>query len=224
MTRHKDSPLVQPPGLGRKDNRATHQGRVVTRMPYHKETAQLRLPAETRNGPHSVNDGVWWPKQPALFASHEVLDCPVPVFGRLPKGFLTRLALPQLMVSRNDVLHVCSGSLREKWTVDVRLVVRPRVVGDGSFLPFRSNAFPAVLLDPPYTPAWARQYGTKYPPTYPLLREAARVVVGGGRIGVLHFLVPFPPKGTRILKVFGVSCGVGYQMRAFTVFEKERSA
>ena len=118
------------------------------------------------------------------------------------------------------MLHVCSGSLRLPWTVDIRPEVKPWIVADGCALPLQDSSFPAVLLDPPYVPAWARQYGTRYPPTYPLLREAARVVRRGGRIGILHFLVPFPPKGTKIVKVLGVSVGVGYQMRAFTVYER----
>jgi hypothetical protein len=96
--RHKDSPLVGAPGLKRADGRATHQGRIE-RMPYHKSTAEPGA------------DGSWRPKQPALFAINEVLDCPVAVFGRLPRGFLTRIALPLLKAPRDEVLHVCS-----RWT------------------------------------------------------------------------------------------------------------
>jgi len=177
-------------------------------MPYHKSTATID------------EGGAWRPKQPALFAANEVLDCPVAVFGRLPKGFLTRIALPWLQAPRSEVLHVCSGSLRERYTVDIRPEVKPWLVADGAALPLADNSFAAVLLDPPYVPAWARQYGTKYPPTYPLLREAVRVCKRGGRIGILHFLIPFTPKGTRLMKVFGISVGMGYQMRAFTVYEK----
>jgi SAM-dependent methyltransferase len=197
--------------------------RPPQRMPYHKSTAEIVEPQPmTHNQAQAFVNG-WRPKQPALFALNEVIDCPVAVFGRLPRGFLTKVALPMLRCPRQEVLHVCSGALREKYTVDIRPEVKPWLVADGAHLPLSDDSFAAVLLDPPYVPAWARQYGTKYPPTYPLLREAARVVKGGGRIGILHFLVPFPPKGTRLVKVFGVSVGMGYQMRAFTVYEKEAS-
>lgn len=168
-----------------------------------------------------VRNGVWFPKQPALFALNEVIECPVPVFGRMPKGFLTGVAQPILGVARDDILHICSGALRERWTVDIRPDVCPKVVADAWRLPFADNSFAAALLDPPYVPAWARQYGTKYPPTYPILREAVRVVRPGGRVGILHFLVPHSPKGVRLVKCWGVSTGMGYQMRAFTVFEKD---
>ncbi len=198
--------------------------RPTHRMPYHKSTAEIleRDPAATpmtHNQSQAYVNG-WRPKQPALFALNEVIDCPVAVFGRLPKGFLTRVALPWLKCARQEVLHVCSGSLREKYTVDIRPEVKPWLVADGANLPLAEASFAAALLDPPYVPAWARQYGTKYPPTYPLLREACRVVRPGGRIGILHFLVPFPPKNSKLIKVFGVSVGMGYQMRAFSVYEK----
>jgi hypothetical protein len=76
------------------------------------------------------NKGQWWPKQPALFAENEVIDCPVPVFGRLPKGFLGRVAEPQLRALRGEMLHVCSGSLRLPWTVDIRPEVKPTLWTD----------------------------------------------------------------------------------------------
>lgn len=184
------------------------------------------MPVHARSkGPHDVRGGgVWFPKQPALFVMNDVIECPVPVFGRLPRGFLKKAVLPVLGVPRDEVLHVCSGSLREKYTVDIRPETKPWLVADACALPLPDDSFAGVFLDPPYTPAWSRQYGTKYPPTYPLIREAYRVVKPGGRVAVFHFLVPLKPKGSRLVKVFGVTVGMGYQIRALTVFEKPEAA
>jgi hypothetical protein len=148
------------------------------------------------------------------------------VFGRFPKGWLRHILKLQLLgpVGRHQILHVCSGTLSatESWTVDVRPQARPRVVADGCALPFRDASFPAVLLDPPYSDQYARNlYGVENPRPSRLLREAARVVQPGGRIGLLHVAIPFAPPGCRLVKIYGVTMGVGFRIRAFTVYERE---
>ena len=149
------------------------------------------------------------------------------VFGRYPKGFLRHVIALQLLgdVRRDDILHVCSGTLgpEEKWTVDLRLEARPLVVATGTELPFRDATFRAVMMDPPYSDEYARNlYRTGMPRNSWLLKEAARVVVPGGRVGILHVAVPFSPPGCRLVKVFGISTGVGFRIRAFTVYEREQ--
>lgn len=151
------------------------------------------------------------------------------VFGRFPKGWLEHVLRLQLLgdVGRDDILHVASGTLgpSERWTVDIRPEAKPRIVADGTKLPVRDASFKAVLIDPPYSDEYARNlYGVDNPRPSWLLREAARVVVPGGRIGLLHVAVPFAPPGCRLLKVYGVSCGVGFRIRAFTVFERNQDS
>jgi hypothetical protein len=150
------------------------------------------------------------------------------VFGRYPKGFLRHALKVGLLgdVDRQDVLHVCSGTLSEteRWTVDLRPQARPRVIADGRSLPFRDASFPAVMLDPPYSDQYARNlYGVENPRPSWLLKEAARVVQPGGRIGMLHVAVPFAPPGCRLVKVYGVSTGVGFRVRGFTVYERQQA-
>lgn len=151
------------------------------------------------------------------------------VFGRFPKGFLDHVLATRWLgnVRRNEVLHVCSGTLSETetWTVDIRPEARPTVVADGRALPFRDGAFPAILLDPPYSEEYARNlYKQGNPRPSWLLKEAARVVAPNGRIGILHVAVPFAPPGCFLVGVWGVTIGVGFRIRALTIYEKEQPA
>lgn len=151
------------------------------------------------------------------------------IFGRFPKGWLDHILRLQLLgsVRRDEVLHVCSGTLgpTEKWTADIRHEAKPRVVADGAKLPFRSATFRAVICDPPYSDEYARNlYGVDNPRPSWLLREAARVVKPSGRIGLLHVAVPLAPPGCFLVGVWGVSCGVGFRIRAFTVFQRNQES
>ena len=144
------------------------------------------------------------------------------IFGRFPRGFLSYILRLRLLgdVPRKDILHICSGTLQEAWTVDVRAEARPRVQADGSHLPFRDASFKAVLMDPPYSDAYAKNlYGTENPRPSWLLREAVRVVVPGGRIGILHVALPFCP-GCDLVRVVPVSTGLGFRIRALTIYQR----
>lgn len=147
------------------------------------------------------------------------------VFGRYPKGFLAHVIKGQYLgeVRRDDILHVCSGTLgpEEKWTVDIRIEARPRLQANGIHLPFRGASFAAVMLDPPYSDEYAKSlYKTGSPRPSWLLKEAARVVRPGGRVGILHVAVPFAPPGCKLINVWGISTGVGFRIRALTVYER----
>jgi len=149
------------------------------------------------------------------------------VFGQFPYGFLTDVCRMQLLgdVARQDILHVCSGTLseHERWTVDVRAAARPAVIARGQALPFLDASFPAVLLDPPYTEEYARNlYRSEFPRPSHLLREAARVVKPGGRIGLLHIAVPITPDGCDFVQSFGVVPGPGFRIRAFTIYARRQ--
>lgn len=151
---------------------------------------------------------------------------PAPVFGRFPSGWLEYVLRQQYLgdVRRDDILHVCSGTLTERLTVDLRVEARPRIVANGMALPFKDGSFRAVLLDPPYEDDYAENlYGVKNPRPAWLLKEAARVLDGGGRIGFMHFLVPFSPPDCFLVNTYGISVGVGFKMKAFTVFQKKQT-
>lgn len=150
------------------------------------------------------------------------------VFGQFPYGWLKDVFRLRLLgeVDRNDVLHVCSGTLsaRERWTVDIRPAARPAVIADGAALPFGDATFGAILIDPPYSEAYARNlYGVEFPKPSHLLREAARVVKPQGRIGLLHVAVPITPPGCSFVTSFGVVPGPGFRIRAFTIYQRHQA-
>lgn len=167
--------------------------------------------------------GVHEARRPALWASTDCFAAPAPVFGAYPKGFVAQ-ASRWLGVGQGEVLHVCSGMLDPTdggVRVDLRQAARPTLRADGRALPLRDGCVRAVMIDPPYSVEYAQDlYGTDYPRPSHLLAEAVRVVRPGGRIGILHFLVPFPPADCRFVTVKGVSTGCGYRIRAFTIFER----
>lgn len=148
-------------------------------------------------------------------------------WGAFPQRFVP-WAVSQLHAVPTEVLHLCSGGLgpgHGRARVDLRRAARPDVVADARRIPFPADTFAAVLIDPPYTVEYARDlYGTEYPRPSHLLAEAARVVRPCGRIGILHFLVPMPPPRCRLEKVRGVTTGMGYRIRAYSVFVHEQDS
>jgi hypothetical protein len=179
-------------------------------------------------------DGTSWPARsltegkppgrPAIGFLYEDLGDmqPVPVFGMYPKHLVRQIA-QWLRCERREVLHVCSGGLGrgEGLRMDIRPDARPDVVADGRSLPLRTSSVAAVMIDPPYTEHYAAElYGVEYPRPAHLLAEASRVVRPNGRIAIVHYITPNPPRGCELVKVFGLSVGFGYPMRAVTIYQK----
>lgn len=203
-----------------------------TRPPHERGTnVGQRLPRRRVPG----TNGSWpsagaAPKRPAFFNLYGDLDeedlaKPAPVFGMYPRALIPKI-LPWLRCERREVLHVCSGALPrgEGIRVDIRRDAHPDILADGRHLPLADGSVAAVMLDPPYTVQYARDlYGVDYPLPSHLLAEASRVVRPNGRIAFVHTLVPMPPPGCHVVKVFGLSTGHGFHMRAVTIFEREQA-
>lgn len=148
---------------------------------------------------------------------------PTAVYGQYPRGLIAKM-LPWLLCERHEILHVCSGSLPpgEGIRVDVRPTAMPDILADGRKLPLPSGGTAAVMIDPPYSDAYARSlYGVGYPRPSHLLREAARVVRRGGRIAIVHYITPKPAPGTRFVKAFGLSTGFDMPMRAVSIYQRD---
>lgn len=209
-----------PAGIPREGDARLRNRRIANRLPGRRTPAQV-----ARDGGDQGNA----PRRPAVWNAVDTFHepQPTPVYGAFPQRFLP-WALRLLRAKPSEVLHVCSGMLTAAdvgggTRVDIRPDAQPDVVADGRDLPFDDASFAAALIDPPYSVEYARDlYGTEYPRPSHLLREAARVVRPCGRIGFVHYLVPNPPKGCRIISVRGVTQGCGYRIRALTIYEKDQ--
>ena len=176
----------------------------------------------------------------------------VKYYGAYPNGFLERARVLLGVTISDPLLHVCGGHARKypgargfgpnDRTLDVCGSVEPdyradaeeqlpRVVGHThlEIEPYAASTvavagWPAVLADPPYTPIDAQQYESKsYPQPNVVLRRMLAAVRLGGRVGMLHYVLPQPPReGVRFVACVGVIVGYNNRMRVFSVFEREQ--
>ena len=161
----------------------------------------------------------------------------VPYYGAFPNGSLERMRLPLGAQIQDEILFVCSGRVRDypcrgfgpnDKTVDIKRSLGPDFVMDVRLqLPKRRGGWRAMIVDTPYSREEARNYGTEdqYPEPDPLLRLCLEHTRAGGRVGVLHWQWPNPPKevdGCPIKEVFvlPMSTGRRSRWRGYVVFEK----
>lgn len=87
------------------------------------------------------------------------------------------------------------------------------------------HLWPAILMDPPYSEPDAEHYApgaSAYPSPNLLLKNALEAVRVGGRVGLLHYVLPQPPRGMDVRFVACISVYVGFnnRVRCFSVFER----
>lgn len=147
----------------------------------------------------------------------------MPDGGGYPKGFV-EWALAEMGCDDPDaVLHLCSGSMRTGVRVDIRPEMEPDIVADCRAVPLPDQSFDFIMIDPPYSEEYARNlYGTAdhYPLPNQILREACRLLRPNGKVGFLHFQVPMSNKPLRLVRVYGLTTGAGYAIRAWSLFER----
>lgn len=166
-------------------------------------------------------------------------------YGAYPSGFLSR-ARELLGVHMNDpILHVCGGRVRDypfrglgpnDRTLDLDPTLAPDFLQDarkplpfppGDLVPFANRGWPAILIDRPYTEDDATHYApgsATLPEPTALLRNALATVRPGGRVGMLDYFLPRPPKTARFVAAVGVIVGYGNRIRIYSVFERTAEA
>ena len=174
----------------------------------------------------------------------------VKYYGAYPNGFLERARALLGVTPFDPVLHVCGGRARQypaqprgfgpnDRTLDLDAALEPDFLQPATeLLPSlpcvqtpccsgcdTAHGWPALIADPPYTEADAEHYepGTKaFPSANSILRNMLTAVRVGGRVGMLHYVLPQPPRdGVRFVACVGVIVGYNNRMRVFSVFERE---
>ncbi len=175
----------------------------------------------------------------------------VKYYGAYPNGFLERARVFMPVTRLEPVLHVCGGMVKSypTWarlcpndvTVDIDPTTTPDVVWDVRDGVPPPHEFPAIvrgfisgsdwnygwrgiLIDRPYTEADAAHYNcgaAVLPPIKKLLADALHVCRIGGRVGVLDYVFPRPPReGVKLIAKVSVTVGFDNRDRCFSVFEK----
>lgn len=143
--------------------------------------------------------------------------------GGYPEGFIERAAQLLGCDDLASIVHLCSGSVKARFTFDIRADVGAAVRADVRWLPLRPGSVRFILVDPPYEQEYAEALwglGKKYPTPAMILRECAEVLEVGGRVGLLHQIVPGMPEQLRRIGTYGITTGVGYRIRALTIAER----
>lgn len=145
---------------------------------------------------------------------------------------------------KDPVLHVCGGKAklypykrgfgRNDKTLDLDADLNPDFVSDARLpFPVPNDVYTAkpcdpilwsgILIDPPYSIEDAAKYragSDAYPQPNLLLKNAFEVLPFGGRVGIIHYILPSPPKNSVFVAAVGVLCGFNNRIRIYSVFEK----
>ncbi len=162
----------------------------------------------------------------------------VKYYGAYPNGFLERARALLGVTPFDAVLHVCGGRAREypakprgfgpnDKTLDGDMALSPDFLQDAT-APLPGHSWPALIADPPYTMDDADHYAVgreRFPSANTILRNMLAVVRPGGRVGMLHYVLPQPPReGVKFVACVGVIVGYNNRMRVFSVFERSDEA
>ena len=86
-----------------------------------------------------------------------------------------------------------------------------------------TRTWAGILIDPPYSEVDAAHYAVGadvYPKPNALVANAFTVLPPGGRVGIIHYIWPSPPKDAILVAAVGILCGYNNRIRCYSVFEK----
>lgn len=160
----------------------------------------------------------------------------VKYYGAYPNGFLERARALLGVTPFDGILHVCGGKARDypakprgfgpnDQTLDLDETLKPDFLQTATeTLPGPPHGWKALIADPPYTWVDAEKYapgGKAFPSANLILKHMLAVVRVGGRVGMLHYILPQPPRdGVKFVACVGVIVGFNNRMRCYSVFER----
>lgn len=161
-------------------------------------------------------------------------------YGAYLGGFPERARALLGCTISDPVLHVCGGKAslypykRGFGPHDQTLDLDQSLLPD--FLQDARSPFPqypkslshgaywgGILIDPPYSEVDAAHYAPgsdKYPKPNQLIKNAFDALPVGRRVGIIHYILPSPPKNSVFVACVGVICGFNNRIRIYSVFEK----
>lgn len=147
-------------------------------------------------------------------------------YGQHPYGYLKKVKA--LFPDCKDAIHLCSGTVREDITVDLRHdtkggLVRPSIASDVQCLPFRPNSADLITIDPPYSKRDANvYYAVALISVQKAMKEALRVLRVGGFFCVLDVRYPSYHRshGWKLVGLIGICTGFGKTARWLSIFQK----
>ncbi len=163
-------------------------------------------------------------------------------YGAYLGGFPERARALLGTTVHDPVLHVCGGMAkhypykrgfgRNDATLDIDPMVEPDYLQDARdpwpISPhWQQSCWRGILIDPPYSEADAEHYtagAAAYPSPNLLLKRAFEVLAPGGRVGIIHYILPKAPPGAIFVACVGVCCGFNNRIRCYSVFEKPADA
>lgn len=158
-------------------------------------------------------------------------------YGAYLGGFPERARVMIGCSLQEPLLHVCGGMARlypyprgfgrADRTLDMDIQTQPDYLRDArspypSACP-KGSRWGGILIDPPYSKEDARHYRPgedAYPEPNLLVRNGLDAVPVGGKVGIIHYIVPQCPDDARFVALVSVFCGFNNRMRAFSVYEK----
>jgi hypothetical protein len=162
--------------------------------------------------------------------------CKHKYYGGYPAGFLHRARALIGVSYQQGVLHICGGKVRDypyrglspyDKTLDLDPACNPDYLQDARE-PYPEahgslSYWPGILIDRPYSEEDADHYvpgRDKLPTANELVRNAIKVLDVGGKVGILDYVWPQPPKTATEVATIMVTCGRNNRARQFTVFER----
>lgn len=165
---------------------------------------------------------------PALFSMLEASHFgQMELDGGYPKGFLDFIYEKLAVTDPDQVVHLCSGSIKRGITVDIRPEMNAKYCCDARHTPIETGTCNWVVCDPP--PSEIIQWGLyglsseEYPTPSELLDEACRILAPGGKVCLLAMVEPTPPPGLQYIGAYCLLMGPGYVVRGAFLYERRAS-